>query len=177
MTREARDDTKTAIVCAAIVGALSSAAGFALFGGRTGASIAVGAGLGVANLVAMRVIVRSLLAGADEADDANAPAHPSSSGAPLPGESDGAPSTNGPDEASSDAPTTERKRYAGAWGAFAIVKMFLLFGGIWLLLSKHVVDPLPLVVGYGVLPVGIVLSTLLSSLSVGKRSRRRPPKG
>lgn len=54
--------------------------------------------------------------------------------------------------------------------------MLLLFGGIWLILTRRVVDPVPLVVGYGVLPIGIVLSTLLSSLSVGKRSRRGPPK-
>lgn len=163
MKRTNRDDARTAIVCAAVVGAFLSAAGFALFDGRTGWSIAIGAALGVANLVAMRLIVRSLIA-ADEAAPDSAPP-------------DGAATSEAdPDEADPDAPAPERKRYAGAWGAFALIKMLLLFGGIWLILSRRVVDPIPLVVGYGVLPIGIVLSTLFSSLSVGKRSRRGPPK-
>lgn len=175
MTRSTRDEARTAIVCAAVVGAFLSAVGFTLFGGRTGWSVAVGAALGVANLVAMRLIVRSLLADADSETDAEPEpgdaSTPQASRTPLSGEA----RPEGNDDAS-EAPATERKRYAGAWGAFALFKMLLLFGGIWLILSRRVVDPIPLVIGYGVLPLGIVLSTLLSSLSVGKRSRRGPPK-
>jgi hypothetical protein len=56
-----------------------------------------------------------------------------------------------------------------AWGLLAILKMVILFGGVWILLSRKLVDPMPLVVGYGALPLGIVASTLWSSLSPKKK--------
>lgn len=48
-----------------------------------------------------------------------------------------------------------------AWALFAVLKMALLFGGVWMLLTRGMVDPIPLVVGYGVLPIGITASALL----------------
>ena len=48
----------------------------------------------------------------------------------------------------------EGKRGGAAWGLFAVVKIVVLFGGIYLLLTKGLVDPIALVVGYGVLPSG-----------------------
>ena len=56
------------------------------------------------------------------------------------------------------------RRGGAAWGVFALLKIFLLFGGIWILLTKKLVDPIPLVVGYGVLPLGIAASALVKSL-------------
>lgn len=56
------------------------------------------------------------------------------------------------------------RRGGVAWGLFAALKMLLLFGGIWILLTRQLVDPMPLVVGYGVLPLGIAASALWSSL-------------
>lgn len=41
---------------------------------------------------------------------------------------------------------------------FALLKLLVLFGGIYLLVREGVVDILPLVVGYGALPIGIALS-------------------
>ncbi len=49
------------------------------------------------------------------------------------------------------------------WALFAALKILLLFGGIWFLLTRRLVDPIPLVVGYGVLPLGIVASAVWSS--------------
>lgn len=46
------------------------------------------------------------------------------------------------------------------WALFAALKILLLFGGIWLLLTRRLVDPMPLVVGYGVLPLGIAASAV-----------------
>jgi hypothetical protein len=51
---------------------------------------------------------------------------------------------------------------AGTWGVLAMVKMVVLFGGIWLVMTKGLVDPLGLVVGYGSLPIGIAIGSLVS---------------
>jgi hypothetical protein len=51
---------------------------------------------------------------------------------------------------------------AGAWGVIAFVKMLALFGGIWLLMTRGLVDPIGLVVGYGSLPIGIAIGSIVS---------------
>ena len=66
----------------------------------------------------------------------------------------------------------EGKRGGAAWGAFAVVKILVLFGGIWILLTRGLVDPIPLVVGYGVLPIGIAASGLLTGLAPRRRSKK-----
>jgi len=66
----------------------------------------------------------------------------------------------------------EGKRGGAGWGLFALLKMVLLFGGIWVLLTRHLVDPIPLVIGYGVLPVAIAISGVLTSLAPRPRGRR-----
>ena len=57
-------------------------------------------------------------------------------------------------------PTPKSPGAAGAWAIFAVLKMLILFGGVWILLTRGMVDPMPLVVGYGVLPLGITASAL-----------------
>ena len=57
-------------------------------------------------------------------------------------------------------PTAKSSGVAGAWAIFAVLKMLILFGGVWILLTRGIVDPMPLVVGYGVLPLGITASAL-----------------
>jgi hypothetical protein len=51
---------------------------------------------------------------------------------------------------------------AGIWGVLAVVKVVGLFGGVWLLMTSHLVDPIGLVVGWGSLPVGIAIASLVS---------------
>jgi len=46
------------------------------------------------------------------------------------------------------------------WAALVMLKLILLFGGVWLILKSGIVDPLALAVGYGALPLGITLGTL-----------------
>lgn len=61
----------------------------------------------------------------------------------------------------SDAEPGSAGGSGAAWALFAVLKMVLLFGGVWMLLTRGMVDPIPLVVGYGVLPIGITASALL----------------
>lgn len=58
---------------------------------------------------------------------------------------------------------TGDKPGGGAWKVFGLVKIIFLFGGVWLLLTKGVVDPIPFVVGLGSLPVGLSISSMLQT--------------
>jgi hypothetical protein len=62
-----------------------------------------------------------------------------------------------------DAEAARRARSAGfAWGVLALGKIMLLFGGIWVLMTRHLIDPIPMVVGYGSLPIGIAIGAVVS---------------
>lgn len=141
---EPLDDTGQAAKAAAILGAIFALTTLGLYGTRAACSVLVGATIAVANLLTMRAIIRALVQVPDEADAG--------------------------DEAS-DRPADHKgtgRRGGVAWGFFAAFKILILFGGVWILLTKHIVDPMPLVVGYGVLPLGITASAVWSSL----RTRR-----
>jgi hypothetical protein len=49
-----------------------------------------------------------------------------------------------------------------AWTVMALLKLTVLFGGVWFLMTKHLVDPIPLVVGFGALPIGIAIGSIVS---------------
>jgi hypothetical protein len=140
------DDTMLAAKAAAILGAIFTVFALALVSGRAALSVFIGAAIAVANLVTMRAIIRSLLRGPDDAE----------------GEVNEAPDKDGnappPDHAAAG------KRGGAAWGVFAVLKILVLFGAIYILLTRGLVDPMALVVGYGVLPLGIAMSSLWSSL-------------
>jgi hypothetical protein len=55
------------------------------------------------------------------------------------------------------------------WGFVAATKFVLVVGGLWLLLRAGVVDLLPLVIGYGALPLGIFASQLGASAPARER--------
>jgi hypothetical protein len=57
----------------------------------------------------------------------------------------------------------ERGSFASAWRLVGLLKMILLFGGVWLLLTAGIVDPIPLVVGLGALPLGLALGSMLGA--------------
>jgi hypothetical protein len=68
---------------------------------------------------------------------------------------------------------------SGIWGVFAILKIVGLFGGVWLLLGAHVVEPMAFIVGWGALPIGVTFATLFSDKSdrpVPPRAKEAPPK-
>jgi hypothetical protein len=158
------DAAKVAAIGAAVLGAVLAIAALALFGARTSLSVAIGAAIAVANLVMMRALVRAMLRPAEEEAYAQAQANVDAN-AKAAAEADA--------EASDEDPVdhvAEGKRGAAAWGLFGVLKLVVLFGGIYVLLTKGLVDPMPLVVGYGVLPLGIAASSLFSGLA--PRSRR-----
>jgi len=57
-----------------------------------------------------------------------------------------------------------------AWGVIALGKILVLFGGLWFLMTRHLVDPIPLVVGYGSLPIGIAIGAVVSEKTGGRSS-------
>lgn len=144
-----RDDIKTSIKAAAVLGAIFTLVAVATHDGRTAMSVGLGAAIAVANLLTMRAIVRALI---------QAPEGEEEEGSVEPVEQDG-------EAAEKKDHRAAGKRGGWAWGLFATFKILILFGGIWLLLSKGLVAPIPLVVGYGVLPLGIAAAGLRNSLS------------
>jgi hypothetical protein len=160
------DAARVAAMGAAVLGVVLTGTALAVFGTRTGLSVAIGAVIAVANLVMMSAIVRAVLRPGDADADADADAGASAD------EKDADADENEGDVVDHAA---EGKRGAAAWGAFGLLKILVLFGGIYVLLTKHLVDPMPLVVGYGVLPLGIAASSVLTSLVPrGRRASRRP---
>ena len=71
----------------------------------------------------------------------------------LPGE------TGGPNGGTGGSPGPSG---AVAWALLGIVKMFALFAVVWLLMRHGVVSGLPMVVGFGALPIGIAIGSLVS---------------
>ncbi len=135
------DDVTLATICAAVLGAVFALVALTTYDVRTAASVAAGAVIAVANLLTMRAIIRALIVEPEDEDREK----------------------DAPPKEDADHRGTGR-RGGAAWGVFALLKIFLLFGGIWILLTRKLVDPIPLVVGYGVLPLGIAASALVKSL-------------
>ena len=169
------DAAKVAAIGAGLLGLALSVAAFAVFGSRSGLSVAVGATIAVANLVTMSAIIRALLRPAEAEAEAIAAAEAEKAEAKAKGEAREEQEEEGEAEPPIDH-AREGKRGGAAWGLFAMLKIVVLFGGIYVLLTKGLVDPIALVVGYGVLPLGIAASSLVSSLSPRVRKpARRPP--
>jgi drug/metabolite transporter (DMT)-like permease len=134
------DDTKRAAICAAVLGVVLSVGALGYSGGRAALSVFVGATIAVANLLTMRAIIQSIVREPENEDGKET------------------------DEGSPEHREAGR-RGGAAWGIFALLKIALLFGGVWFLLTRGLVDPIPLVVGYGVLPLGIAGQALIRGMS------------
>jgi hypothetical protein len=46
------------------------------------------------------------------------------------------------------------------WGVVGLLKLIVLFGGVWSLFRAGVVDVLPFAIGFGALPLGVTLGPL-----------------
>jgi hypothetical protein len=55
-----------------------------------------------------------------------------------------------------------RPSHEGAWSLVALVKMLGLLAVVWLLMRYAAVSPLPMLVGFGALPMGIAIGSLVS---------------
>lgn len=53
-----------------------------------------------------------------------------------------------------------RKGNSAPWGIIALLKMAVLFGGVWMILRTGVVSALSLISGYCALPIGITVGSL-----------------
>lgn len=75
------------------------------------------------------------------------------------------------------------------WGIIALLKMAVLFGGVWLILRTGVVSALSLIAGYCALPVGVTVGSLFGpppdekkksqrggNVIKGARAARKPPR-
>jgi hypothetical protein len=172
------DAATISAIAAAVLGLALTVAAFAMFGSRAGLSVCAGAVLAIANLVAMSAIVRRVLT---PADDEALQGDEAASGpeVDLDAELDARASAELDASASlsrekSEADhAAEGKRGGALWGAFGLAKIVVLFGGMYLLLTRGWVDPIALVVGYAVLPLGIAASSLVTGLSPAKRGAAR----
>jgi hypothetical protein len=55
-----------------------------------------------------------------------------------------------------------RAQSRAGWTLVAVLKVLGLVGVVWLLMRHGLADPIPLVVGFGSLPIGIVIGSLVS---------------
>jgi hypothetical protein len=62
-----------------------------------------------------------------------------------------------------------RPSSTGAWALLALIKMFGLFAIVWLLMRFAAVSPLLMLVGFGALPIGIAIGSVVSDR--GERSQ------
>jgi hypothetical protein len=64
----------------------------------------------------------------------------------------------------SDQEGAEAQSRAG-WALVAVLKMFGLLALAWLLMRHGIVEPLPMLVGFAALPIGIAIGALVSDRS------------
>ena len=76
--------------------------------------------------------------------------------------------TDAPAADGTEGPRTGRgpgPRGFAAWSLLAALKMVGLVALVWLLMRRGVVSPLPMLVGFGALPIGIAIGSLVSDRS------------
>jgi hypothetical protein len=64
----------------------------------------------------------------------------------------------------SDREGAEAQSRSG-WSLVALLKMFGLVALAWLLMRHGIVSPLPMLIGFGALPIGIAIGSLVSDRS------------
>ncbi|MFT3774302.1 MAG: ATP synthase subunit I [Minicystis sp.] len=67
-----------------------------------------------------------------------------------------------------------KKGNTAPWGIIALLKMLLLFGGVWLILRSGAVSALSLIVGYCALPIGIAVGSLFGPSPRGEGGKQTP---
>ena len=125
---------RVALLGVAAFGAAATLAG-AFWSGRAALSVAIGAAIATTNLYVMAQIVAGMIGPSE-------PAKPASPNEP--------------------ALAPRARSGSGIWGMLAFVTMNVLIGGLWLLMTKGLVAPMGLLAGYGSLPIGIAIGSLVS---------------
>ncbi len=132
---------RASLVGVAVTGAVLGVLAAVFAGAAAAWSVVAGAGLATANLWALARVVVALLPAEPEDEDRQATA-----GQPDP-------------------------REARAWASVAVLKTVGLLLVAWGILRYRVAAPLPLLVGFGALPIGIAIAALVSD------RRPHPKKG
>ena len=122
----------------AAVGGLLSAGSIYFWNVRIFVSVLIGAFVALLNLWALAKIVRSMMP-EDEPGEAPPPGRGTHEGHVANGKAGGA-----------------------AFGLLAVIKILGLFGGAFVLWKSGVALPLPTLVGYGALPLGIVFTAVMA---------------
>jgi hypothetical protein len=65
-----------------------------------------------------------------------------------------------------------RTQSKAAWGLLAMLKLFGLIAVVWLLMRHEIVSPIPMVIGFGALPIGIAIGSLVSDRSASSDDER-----
>jgi hypothetical protein len=64
-----------------------------------------------------------------------------------------------------DSRPTAEAQSRGAWSLLAALKMVGLIAVAWLLMRRGIASPLPMLIGFGALPIGIAIGSLVSDRS------------
>ncbi|HEY8091049.1 MAG TPA: ATP synthase subunit I [Polyangiaceae bacterium] len=64
-----------------------------------------------------------------------------------------------------------RQQSRAGWSLLAILKLIGLVGVVWLLLRHQLVSPIAMLIGFGSLPIGIALGSLVSDRSAPSDDR------
>jgi hypothetical protein len=64
---------------------------------------------------------------------------------------------------------------AAAWGVISIGKLMILCGTMWALMTRHLVAPIDLFVGYVSLPIGIAIGSVVSDKTDPETPPEPPP--
>lgn len=154
----------------AVVGVLMTAGAMLALGPRAGLGTAFGAVLAVSNLWMLGKIIGALLPPPEADAEADRDAGESAA------EDQAAPGAGG-DEGDPEEPEEPppRRGSAAVWSLLAGVKILVLFGGAWFMMTRGWVGPMHLLAGYGSLPIGIAVSTLRPARR-GRRALQRKPR-
>jgi ATP synthase I chain len=68
-------------------------------------------------------------------------------------------------------PEAAQAQSRGGWALLAALKMFGLVAAVWLLMRHGVVSALPMLVGFGALPIGIAIGSLVSDRSAPREDK------
>jgi Flp pilus assembly protein TadB len=142
--------------------------GAAAFGGPSAAlSTCIGSALATANLWALGRIVAAFLAQAQDEDDENNEADEDDEA----DDDDAAPRV----AELSQAERREARGRGAVWSVFATLKLIGLFAVVFWLIQRNIVAPIPFVLGYCALPVGITLGAVFPAPRARRKVARRPP--
>jgi hypothetical protein len=128
---------RMSLACVGVTGAVLTAGALVLLGAATAFSVGVGAALALGNLWALARIVVELLP---------------------------PPPREGPRQTTETAegPRQTANPALGGWAVLGALKMIGLMAVVWLLLRHGVVSALPMIVGFGALPLGIAIGSVVS---------------